>query len=94
MHLFVYFKFNSSLSVEIQLATQKLQTLLKNEFPSIEVTILKRPEHDDNGLTTWMETYQIQDADQALFQTRLQTLATELDLPLPRHTEVFVPVSL
>lgn len=92
MHLFVYFKFDSVLAPQVHVAARKLQATLMTEFPSIEVALLKRPETDDKGLTTWMESYLIHDGDQTLFQTRLQTLATELNLPLPRHTEVFVPV--
>lgn len=92
MHLFVYFKFDSSLTTHVHATAHRLQSALIAEFPSLEALLLKRPQIDEKGLTTWMESYQIDDQDLALFQTRLQALATLLELPLPRHTEIFVPV--
>jgi|AntAceMinimDraft_13_1070369.scaffolds.fasta_scaffold36073_2 hypothetical protein len=93
MYLFVYYKFDSTLSEQVHSRAQQLQSGLAAEFTLLDKALLKRPTTDDQPLTTWMESYQIHARDESRFQGRLQELATTLDLPQPRHTEVFVSVS-
>jgi len=92
MHIFVYYKFNSALSERVHRCAQALQETLATEFELLDMALLKRPTTDEQQITTWMESYRIDACDESRFQERLQALASTLDLPQPRHTEVFVPV--
>ncbi len=93
MHLFVYYKFDSVLSERVHRSAQQLQQTLADEFSLLEMALLKRPNTVKQQITTWMESYRIDARDENRFQERLQALASTLDLPQPRHMEVFVPVA-
>ncbi len=86
MQLYVYYKFDPVLSDDTMARAQTLQTQLT-------VALLKRPAIDAEGLTTWMEAYQLRAADEDRFKARLTELALSFELPMPRHTEVFVNVN-
>jgi hypothetical protein len=93
MHLYVYYKFDSTLGEEMMKRAQALQTQVLGEFLGLTVALLKRPAIDAEGLTTWMEAYQLRAEDEDRFKTRLTELALSFELPMPRHTEVFVNVN-
>lgn len=93
MHLFVYYKFDPTLSDETMKRAQTVQTQLLEEFLGLTVALLKRPAIDTEGLTTWMEAYQLRIEDEDRLKTRLTELAHSFELPMPRHTEVFVNVN-
>lgn len=93
MHLYVYYKFNPTLSDETMKRAQTVQTQLLGEFLGLTVALMKRPAIDAEGLTTWMEAYQLRTEDEGRFKTRLTELALSFELPMPRHTEVFVNVN-
>jgi hypothetical protein len=93
MQLYVYYKFDPVLSDDTMARAQTLQTQLLGEFLGVTVALLKRPAIDAEGLTTWMEAYQLRAADEDRFKARLTELALSFELPMPRHTEVFVNVN-
>lgn len=93
MHLYVYYKFDPTLSDETMKRAQTVQTQVLGEFLGLTVALLKRPAIDVEGLTTWMEAYQLQAEDKDRFKARLADLALSYELPMPRHTEVFVNVN-
>jgi hypothetical protein len=93
MHLYVYYKFDPATSDAVMARAQTVQTQLLGEFVSLTVALLKRPHFDAEGLTTWMEAYELRAEDLDRFKARLAQLALSFDLPKPRHTEVFVSVN-
>jgi len=93
MHLYVYYKFDPTLSNEMMKRAQTVQTQLLGEFLGLTVALLKRPAIDAEGLATWMESYQLRTEDEDRFKARLTDLALSFELPVPRHTEVFVNVN-
>jgi hypothetical protein len=93
MHLFVYYKFDAKLSADVMEKAQRLQTQLLDEFVGLKSSLLKRPDIDVEGLTTWMEAYETNLHHHSQLQDRLAQIALSLNLPTPRHTEVFVDAS-
>lgn len=93
MQLYVYYKFDPALSDETMKRAQTMQTQLLGEFLGLTVALLKRPAIDAEGLTTWMEAYQLRAADEDRFKARLTELALSFELPMPRHAEIFMNVS-
>lgn len=93
MHLYVYYKFDPALSDETMNRAQTVQTQLLGEFLGLTVALLKRPAIDAEGLTTWMEAYQLRAVDEDRFKARLTELALSFELPVPRHTEIFMNVN-
>ena len=90
MHLYIYYKFDPALSDETMKRAQTVQTQVLGEFLGLTVALLKRPAIDAEGLTTWMEAYQLRAEDKDRLKARLAELALSFQLPMPRHTEVFV----
>ncbi len=93
MHLYVYYKFDPTLSDETMKRAQTVQTQVLGEFLDLTVALLKRPTIDAEGLTTWMEAYQLRAEDEDHLKARLTELALSFELPMPRHAEVFVNVN-
>lgn len=93
MHLYVYYKFDPALNDQTMQRAQTVQTQVLGEFLGLTVGLLKRPAIDAEGLTTWMEAYQLRAEDEDRFKARLTELALSFELPMPRHTEVFVKVN-
>jgi hypothetical protein len=93
MRLYVYYKFDPALSDDTMQRAQTVQTQLLGEFLGLTVALLKRPAIDAQGLTTWMEAYQLRAEDEDRFKSRLNELALSFELPMPRQTEVFVNVN-
>jgi len=92
MILYVYFKFIVQDEPAVPGAVSAMQAVLGREFPQVLARLLKRPEADGEGRETWMETYEMPQADLARFRSRLDELAALYQLPQPRRNEVFVPL--
>jgi len=94
MILYVYFKFVVRDEPAVPGAVRAMQGDLRLEFPQVLARLMKRPEADGEGRETWMETYELPQADLARFHSRLDQLAVLYRLPQPRRNEVFVPLDV
>ena len=92
MILYVYFKFLVQDDSAVPGAVRAMQADLGREFPQVLSRLMKRPDADGEGRETWMETYEMPQADLARFRSRLDELAALNQLPQPRRNEVFVPI--
>ena len=92
MILYVYFKFMVQDDPAVPGAVRAMQADLGQEFPQALSRLMKRPDADAEGRETWMETYEMPQADLVRFRSRLDQLAVLYRLPQPRRNEVFVPL--
>ena len=92
MKLFVYYKLIATELPDLQIRIQAMQAELKSLFPGLSCDLLKRPESDDAGRETWMESYHLPDIDIMRFRNELDRLALKAELPQPRKNELFVAV--
>jgi hypothetical protein len=92
VNLFVYYKFKPSEFPHLKTELQALQTKIQQNFPNVQVRLLKRPEPDESGQETWMESYEFEPALLPRIRSTLDGLITELKLPDRRAFEVFVDI--
>ena len=92
MNLFVYYKFKPSEFPHLKTELQALQTKIQQTFPTVQVRLLKRPEPDESGHETWMESYEFEPALLPGIRSALDGLVAKLKLPDRRAFEVFVDI--
>lgn len=90
MILFVYFKFVVAQSPWVEGAVRAIQDDIRREFPDAVVRLMKRPEADEEGRETWMETYELPDSAMPALRARLDELVVARQLPQPRRNEIFL----
>jgi hypothetical protein len=90
MTLYVYFKFIVAEHPRALEIIRAMQDKLLGEYAGLRCNLLKRPNADDEGRETWMETYELITSEQVEFLNRLSELALELKLPQPRRNEIFI----
>lgn len=88
--LFVYYKADRSAAVTIRETLTIVEKTMATAFPDIAMRVLKRPEADEAGLETWMESYELTASQLPALRETLDTLTVQLGLPSKRATEVFV----
>lgn len=89
--LFVYYRVDlPRLNVTVD-AIRRLHVLLRNEYPGLQVDLMRRPELRE-GQVTLMESYaeQTSGAMPDGFAAELERLTA--GLPRPRHSEWFLPL--
>ena len=92
MHLFVYYKFLPSDYPEIESIARDLIEQVKATIPGVTAQLLKRPDVNDKGEHTWMESYACAPEHFDQLQAIVEQKASQLALPQARHTEVFIAV--
>ena len=90
MHLFVYYKFIPAEFTDLERAIRELQKSITQAFPQVKTGLLRRPDVNDKGQETWMETYEVAPQDLALFRSELQRLVPNHAIPQARAYEVFL----
>ena len=92
MNLFVYYKFKPSEFAHLKTDLQALQKKIQQSFPDIQVRLLKRPEPDEAGNETWMESYEFEAEHLPAISNELADLVAEFRLPDRRAFEVFIDI--
>ena len=87
--LFVYYRVPEALLTATVLLARQMQAGLRQRWPALQAGLLRRPELRD-GEVTLMECYAGVPRD--LLQPALGEAASALPLPLPRHSERFIPL--
>lgn len=90
MNLYVYYKLASSEASNQHIKVLLMQAELKAQFPKLSFQLLKRPDTDETGRETWMETYDLSEIDINDFRGVLDQLALAANLPQPRKNEIFI----
>ncbi|GAP34704.1 DUF4936 family protein [Piscinibacter sakaiensis] len=91
--LFVYYRCPAGRDAEVRRAVESLHALLCARVPGLQARLLRRPEAQQAGLTTWMEVYAAPGGIGEALQAQIDRAATEALDGLregARHTEVFV----
>lgn len=92
MYLFVYYKFLPLEYPDLEPNVRRLLDQVQAVMPDVKVQLLRRPDDNENGEQTWMETYACEPARLEGLQTTVAQIANALALPAPRRVEVFVAV--
>lgn len=92
MHLFVYYKFVPSDYPNIESVARQLLAQVQEAVPSVKAQLLRRPDVNDKGEHTWMETYECEAACFEGLKAAVEQLASQLPLPTARRVEVFLAV--
>ncbi len=96
-HWFIYYRVNPDDLVAAVVEVRGFQTVLMQQFPGLQATLMRRPEPRDDGLITLMETYAVEATLLENAQTdwpRIVEVAARPLAPLvqgARHVEEFVP---
>jgi hypothetical protein len=96
-HWFIYYRVNPYDLAAAVAEVREFQAVLKQRFPGLQATLMRRPEPRDDGLITLMETYAVEATPLENAQTdwpRIVELAARPLAPLvqsARHVEEFVP---
>jgi Domain of unknown function (DUF4936) len=90
MYLFVYYKLDPKQCPALQSQISDMQALLIGQFPGVTCQLLKRPDTDEHGLETWMETYHLSEIDKNEFRQTLDRLTQDERFPGPRRNEIFI----
>lgn len=92
MKLFVYYKFLPADYDHLSDVIRELQAKVQIQFPSMKSGLLRRPELNEKGEQTWMESYEIDSSDLPVLRQLLGDLARERAIPQTRFYEVFVDI--
>ncbi len=92
VNLFVYYKFKPSEFPHLKTERQALQVKIQQDYLGVQVRLLKRPQPDDSGHETWMESYEFEPALLPSVRSTLDAMVAELKLPERRAFEVFVDI--
>jgi hypothetical protein len=92
VNLFVYYKFKPSEFAHLRTDLQTLQKKVQQSFPDVQVRLLKRPEPDEAGNETWMESYEFEAEHLPAIRSKLADLVADLRLPDRRAFEVFIDI--
>ena len=89
--LFVYYKIAESDRMRFLQTVQSFEKTIAEQFPLLSLELMQRPA-SSAGMETWMEIYR--DLAGLTEQTlrAIEELARRSDMPLPRLSEVFVPL--
>lgn len=89
--LFVYYKVGRPNDDKLLDHVRTFQRRLKRQWPGLECELMHRPAESSETHNTWLEIYRHADgmADQMIEE--ISRLAHDLELPSPRHGEVFTP---
>jgi hypothetical protein len=90
--LFVYYKVEASQHQACSLNVQDFLKRLSASDADLQLELMQRPEPSSQGTETWMEIYRHPDGISDALIAAIQKLATEMDLPAPRASEVFIPL--
>ncbi len=90
MYLFVYYKLDPQKYPELKSQILDMQDTLTSQYPGITCQLLKRPEVDDKGRETWMETYHLADINENEFCKNLERITHDERFPQPRRNEFFI----
>ena len=90
MILFIYYKVPPSSDDSLVQKIRRMQTQLGDAFPGLHMRLMKRPALDAEGNETFMETYELERVDTALFRKTLDELVQTCELPIPRKNEYFI----
>lgn len=90
MYLFVYYKLDPKQYPALQSQVTDMQDMLIGQFPGVTCQLLKRPDTDEQGRETWMETYHLSEADEKKFRLHLERITQDEMFPGPRRNEIFI----
>jgi len=93
MFLYVYYKFLPKDYPGLSNRIIAMQAKLKEQFPILKSQHMKRPQVDEMGRETWMETYDLSTINVAEFNLTLKRLSEDSHLPQPRRDELFTRLS-
>jgi hypothetical protein len=95
--LFIYYRADVQQAQAVAAAVAAMQLALRQDIPSLQARVLRRPEPGADGHHTWMETYALDDRlhpagiDGACVRLIEERAAAWTELRIgPRHQEVFL----
>ena len=91
---FVYYKIPFSLHDQSLQQITKFDRGVLQKYPGVTCELMQRPDISSDGIEVWLETYRgvKKDISQE-FITFLNKEALAQEIPAPRKTEVFTPLS-
>lgn len=90
--LFVYYKIGQVQHNLLLVKAADFIDALQQQFPSLGVQLMKRPEASAQGVETWMEVYRHPGGVDREMMHSIEQLAIARGMPEPRLSEVFVPL--
>lgn len=90
--LYVYYKLVAAQHAELAPIVKSFQHRASQTWPGLSCDLMQRPETSAEGEETWMEIYQHADELTDQMIESISRLALEMQLPLPRLSEIFIPL--
>mgnify|MGYP003394249907 CR=1 FL=1 len=90
--LFVYYKVPLAEHDDCLSLVNNFEAALQLKWPLLEMEIAQRPNPSAEGLETWMEIYRHPGGLTEEIMASIAQLATDMELPPKRASEVFIPV--
>lgn len=90
--LFVYYKVDKNQRHAVSLRVRDFQQRVLATWADLQMELMQRPEPSSEGTQTWMEIYRHPDGVSDDMILSIQQLASEMGLPSPRASEVFIPL--
>ncbi len=89
--LYVYYKVPVQEHAQWAARVRPFQAALMARWPGLKAELLQRPEASE-GQETWMEIYQHLIGLTPDIEASIQQHAAAAGLPMPRHSERFIPL--
>lgn len=90
--LYVYYKLDAKQHAVLAPQVESFQRKLLQTWPGLSCQLMQRPETSAEGHETWMEVYQHADVLTPEMLDSIAESALKQGLPIPRMSEVFVPL--
>jgi hypothetical protein len=90
--LYVYYKLDAAQHAALAPVVRSFQQRVSQTWPGLSCDLMQRPETSAEGKETWMEIYQHAGGLTDRMIESISRLALETQLPLPRLSEIFIPL--